>query len=157
MPLRADHTRVMLVDDTEALRFALGRVLRLYGFDVCEAVDGRDALDHMAEFQPQMVLTDLMMPVMDGVELIRQIHSTPETSDIPVVALTANITDEAGESAREAGAVDVLSKPIDLPDLLERLHSLPLSTGKTRVALSAVEPPPARAASLGTCAHVERN
>src|SRR4051812_42234319 len=73
-----DPLRVMLVDDTEALRFALGRVLRLYGFDVCEAVDGRDALDHIDTFRPQLVLTDLMMPVMDGVELIRQLRNTPE-------------------------------------------------------------------------------
>ena len=157
MHLCDDHTRVMLVDDTEALRFALGRVLRLYGFDVCEAVDGQDALEHMADFQPQMVLTDLMMPVMDGVELIRHMHSTPETSDIPVLALTANITTEAGESARDAGAVDVLSKPIDLPQLLERLHKLTRSSGKAHSRLPIAETAPTRGISLGSCAHLGRN
>lgn len=153
----ADPTRLMLVDDTEALRFALGRVLRLYGFDVCEAIDGQDALDHMAAFRPQLVLTDLMMPVMDGVELIRQLHAAPETSGIPVLALTANITDEAGESAREAGAVDVLSKPIDLPQLLERLRALPRDAGTGRTTAPVVESVMPRAAGLGSCVHRDRN
>lgn len=142
--------RLMLVDDAEALRFALGRVLRLHGFDVCEAKDGRDALTHLAAFQPQMVLTDLMMPVMDGIELIRQLHDTPATSEIPVVALTANITDEAGDSAREAGAVDVLAKPADLPQLVERLRGLP---HPDRSDLSDFSTETVPAAELGSCTH----
>ncbi len=158
MQVCGDLTRLMLVDDTEALRFALGRVLRLYGFDVCEAIDGQDALNHMADFRPQMVLTDLMMPVMDGIELIRQLHAAPETSDIPVLALTANITDEAGESAREAGAVDVLSKPIDLPHLLERLRDLPRPAGRKQGAAPvATEPVIGRGSGLGICVHRDRN
>ncbi len=152
-----DHTRVMLVDDTEALRFALGRVLRLYGFDVCEAVDGRDALEHMAAFRPQMVLTDLMMPVMDGVELIRQLHAAPETSGIPILAITANITEEAGDSAREAGAVDVFSKPIDLPALLERLRSLRQTEDAVAPPIELMEAAPMRTGGLGSCFHPERN
>ena len=99
--------------------------MRLYGFDVCEAVDGQDALEQMAVFRPQLVLTDLMMPVMDGVELIRQLSAAPETATIPVLVLTANTTDEAADSAREAGAVDVISKPVDLPQLVDRLRELP--------------------------------
>ncbi len=145
-----DPLRLMLVDDTEALRFALGRVLRLYGFDVREASDGRDALEHLAEFQPQVVLTDLMMPVMDGVELIRQLHNTPETAEIPVVALTANTTDEAGESAREAGAIEVLAKPVDLPQLVERLRGLPRSD---RPDLSSFAPELQPTLELGSCTH----
>ena len=145
-----DHTRLMLVDDTEALRFALGRLLRLYGFDVCEAVDGQDALEHMNDFRPEMVLTDLMMPVMDGVELIRRLHAAPETANIPILAFTANITDEAGESAREAGAVDVISKPIDLPNLLERLRDLPRpAVGKAPATAATAEPIPPRVAGPG--------
>jgi CheY-like chemotaxis protein len=122
-----DPLRLMLVDDTEALRFALGRVLRLYGFDVREACDGREALEQLAEFRPQVVLTDLMMPGMDGVELIRTLQKAPATSGIPIVALTANTTDEARDSAREAGAVEVMAKPVDLPQLVERLRELPRS------------------------------
>ena len=96
-----------------------------------------------------MVLTDLMMPVMDGVELIRQLQNTPETSNIPVVALTANTTDEAGEWAREAGAVAVLAKPVDLQQLVDRLRRLPYSVDQDH----AEGPSVVRSTGLGTCAH----
>jgi len=96
----------------------------MYGFDVREATDGREALDAVPEFKPHLVLTDLMMPVMDGVELIRRLQADPVTKPIPVVAITADATEQAERQAREAGAVDVITKPIDLPALLDRLRLL---------------------------------
>lgn len=114
--------RVLLVEDAPFLRYAFGRLLRMHGFEVMEANDGREALTCMADFHPQLVLTDLMMPVMDGVELIRRIRSDPDSASIPVVAITADATDQAESRAREAGAVDFITKPIDLPALLDRLR-----------------------------------
>ena len=119
-----NHLRVLLVEDAPFLRYAFGRLLRMYGFDVREATDGREALDCVPEFQPHLVLTDLMMPVMDGVELIRRLHNDPLTCRLPVVAITADATDQAQEQARSAGAIDVITKPIDLPALLDRLRDL---------------------------------
>jgi CheY-like chemotaxis protein len=148
MRVSEEPTRVMLVEDVPALRQALGRALRMYGYDVCETVDGRDALEHLPGFRPQVVLTDLMMPGIDGVELIRRLHAAPETSGIPVVALTANETEEAGESAREAGAVAVVAKPFDLPRLIERLRELPHPAD----AGPLPAPAPSRATGLGSCA-----
>ena len=115
--------RVLLVEDAPFLRYAFGRLLRMHGFDVREANDGQEALDCLAEFRPHLVLTDLMMPVMDGVELIRRIQADPETASIPVVAITADATEQAERLAREAGAIDVITKPIDLPALLDRLRA----------------------------------
>jgi len=69
-------------------------------------------------------MTDLLMPVMDGVELIRQLRANPLTADVPVVAITADATSKAEALAREAGAVDFITKPIDLPALLDRLRAL---------------------------------
>ena len=89
-----------------------------------EAVDGREGLECVAAFHPHLVLTDLMMPVMDGIELIRRLHDDPATTDLPVVAITADATELAERQAREAGAVDVITKPIDLPALLDRLRAL---------------------------------
>ena len=129
-----NHVRVLLVEDAPFLRYAFGRLLRLYGFDVREANDGREALDCVPEFHPHLVLTDLMMPVMDGVELIRRLHEDPATAALPVVAITADATEQAERQAREAGAIDVITKPIDLPSLIDRLRDLdvfdhiPLST-----------------------------
>lgn len=117
-----EKPRVLLVEDAPFLRFAFGRLLRMHGFEVMEANDGREALNCMADFHPQLVLTDLMMPVMDGVELIRRLQSDPESAAIPVVAITADATEQTEREAREAGAVDFVTKPIDLPALLERLR-----------------------------------
>lgn len=125
-PMISQNLRVLLVEDAPFLRYAFGRLLRLHGFDVREANDGREALDCVGEFRPQLVLTDLMMPVMDGVELIRRLHDDPETAELPVVAITADATDQAERQAREAGAIDVITKPIDLPALLGRLRELHL-------------------------------
>jgi CheY-like chemotaxis protein len=121
-----NKTRVLLVEDAPFLRYAFGRLLRMHGFEVCEATDGSEALRAVPEFHPQLVLTDLMMPVMDGVELIRRLHGEPQTADLPVVAITADATDQAERQARDAGAVDVITKPIDLPSLLGRLRELSL-------------------------------
>src|SRR5262249_16296915 len=64
------RVKVLLVEDAPFLRYAFGRLLRMHGFDVREANDGSEALDAVGQFHPQLILTDLMMPVMDGVELI---------------------------------------------------------------------------------------
>ncbi len=116
--------RVLLVEDAPFLRYAFGRLLRLHGYEVMEANDGREALDCIDGFRPHLVVTDLMMPVMDGVELIRRLRQDPLTSDLPIVAITADATPQAETRAREAGAVDFITKPIDLPALLDRLRAL---------------------------------
>ena len=116
--------RVLLVEDAPFLRYAFGRLLRIEGFDVKEVNDGQEALDALADFCPQLILTDLMMPVMGGVELIAHIRADPATMDLPVVAITADATDQANLQARQAGADDVITKPIDLSALLERLKVL---------------------------------
>ncbi len=116
--------RVLLVEDAAFLRYAFGRLLRMHGFEVREATDGREALRDVAESRPDLVLTDLMMPVMDGVELIRRLRADPLTATIPVVAITADATEYSLWMAQEAGADVVITKPIDLPDLLDRLRQL---------------------------------
>lgn len=116
--------RILLVEDAAFLRYAFGRLLRMHGFEVREATDGREALREIAESQPDLVLTDLMMPVMDGVELIRRLRADPATRALPVVAITADATDYSLRMAQEAGADVVITKPIDLPDLLDRLRQL---------------------------------
>ena len=119
-----ENMRVLLVEDAPFLRYAFGRLLRMHGFEVREATDGQEALDCLTEFRPQLVLTDLMMPIMDGIELIRRIRADPSTARLPIVAITADATEQAERQAREAGAIDVITKPIDLPALLERLSGL---------------------------------
>src|SRR5437660_240499 len=98
--------RILLVEDTDALRHLFARMLRAYGFEVREATDGLAALDCLAEFRPELVLTDLMMPGLDGIGLIRQLRARPEWESIPVVAMTAVASPEAEREARCAGAAE---------------------------------------------------
>jgi len=121
--------RVLLVEDTPSARLAFGKLLRLSGFDVYEAGDGQEALNCMADFQPELILTDIMMPEIDGIELIRRLHGDPATASVPIVAITATV--HAERLARDAGACDVISKPIDFPMLLERLDELKCDSNGT--------------------------
>jgi CheY-like chemotaxis protein len=116
--------RVLLVEDAPFLRYAFARLLRIEGFDVKEVSDGQEALDCLAGYRPDLVLTDLMMPVMGGIELISHIRANLEFAALPVVAITADATDQASRLAKKAGAVDVITKPIDLSALLDRLKVL---------------------------------
>jgi two-component system chemotaxis response regulator CheY len=116
--------RILLVEDAPFLRYAFGRLLRLQGFEVREAYDGQDAIDAVMDFQPHLILTDLMMPVMGGLDLIRKLRNSPETMNIPVIAITADATPLAERQAREAGVADFIAKPVDLPELVQRLRDL---------------------------------
>ena len=117
-------TRVLVVEDAPFLRYAFGRLLRLQGFEVVEANDGLEALEKLDHFQAQLVLTDVMMPVMDGIELIRRLKTNPKTANLPVVAITADSSANIEQRAREAGAVGFISKPIDFPALLDQLRGI---------------------------------
>ncbi|MEA2567983.1 MAG: hypothetical protein QOD49_3160 [Actinomycetota bacterium] len=117
------NMRILLVEDAPFLRYAFGRLLRMHGYEVMEANDGRAALDCLPRFRPQLVLTDLMMPVMDGVELIERLRADPETAELPIVAITADDSEQAERRARRAGAADFLAKPVDMPELLDRLRA----------------------------------
>jgi CheY-like chemotaxis protein len=119
-----DIMRVLLVEDSANLRHLFARVLKGIGFEVCEAANGREALECLAGFEPDVVLTDLMMPEVDGFELIRRLRAMPSMAEVPIVAMTAAATTEAEREARRAGAPDLLAKPFDSRALLDRLDDL---------------------------------
>jgi CheY-like chemotaxis protein len=115
---------VLLVEDNDDLRRLFSRVLRLNGCEACGAAGGAEALEVAVGFAPELVLTDLMMPGMDGVELIRRLHAIPELAAVPIVAITADTTPEAERRARQAGAIDFVVKPVDIGLLLARMGSI---------------------------------
>ena len=116
--------RVLLVEDAPFLRYAFGRLLRLNGYDVMEASDGKEALECVSYFQPDLVITDLRMPVMDGIQLIAALHENPETADLPVLAVTAEQNGHTGERAMVAGALAVIPKPVDFPTFLQHIRAM---------------------------------
>ena len=121
---RSNVMRVLLVEDSIDLRYLFARVLRGNGFEVCEASNGREALDLLNGFKPDVILTDLMMPGMDGFELIRRIRAIPSMAGVPIVAMTAASSSKAECEVRRAGAADFLEKPFEFGTLFSRLDEL---------------------------------
>ena len=117
-----DRPHILVVDDDADIR-ELIRHGCSDKFRITEATDGEDALAQAGRRQPDLILTDLMMPRMDGIELCNRLKTRPETSHLPVLLLTARHNDEAREAAARAGANDFLTKPFDLQRLLLKIDN----------------------------------
>ena len=109
---------ILTVDDSASIRETISFTLRTAGYDVVEAVDGQDALNKMAERVPHMLITDLNMPVMDGIELIRRARALPPCKYIPIVMLTTESQDAKKQAGRAAGASGWIVKPFRSEQLL---------------------------------------
>jgi CheY-like chemotaxis protein len=111
---------ILLVEDDASIRDALSQILRLEGYDVLTGGDGKEALAALKRNRPDIILLDLMMPVMDGYEFARQIHSSSAWSEIPVVAVTAQRMGRVNGNGFRA----VIEKPFDLESLLAVIKKL---------------------------------
>jgi CheY-like chemotaxis protein len=114
--------RILVVDDEPAQRFTLRRIFERAGHEVTDAGDGAAALRAVRESPPDLVVTDLMMPVMGGGELIRQLRREPATAGIPILAAS-------GDPQLAAGADAVIPKPYRAEHLIEVAGEL-LSKGR---------------------------
>src|SRR5215468_10096509 len=117
-------TKVLLVEDNEMNRDMLSRRLVRKGYEVVMALDGRQAVEMAAAENPDVILMDMSLPVIDGWEATRQVKAAPATRAIPVIALTAHAMAGDREKALAAGCDDYDTKPIDLPRLLDKIASL---------------------------------
>ncbi|MCB9555103.1 MAG: response regulator [Deltaproteobacteria bacterium] len=104
--------RILLVEDNLHNRRIFAGVLTHYGFEVEEATDGAAAIEAAQRFQPDLILMDLSLPVLDGWEATRRIKAIDGLSDRPIIALTAHAMSGDRERALEAGCDDYMSKPI---------------------------------------------
>lgn len=116
--------KILIVDDESASRAALEMLLRREKFEVHSATDGPMALAECSSFRPDLILLDVLMPGMSGLEVCRQIKAKPETRLTPVVLITGLSATEDRIQGINAGADDFLSKPIDFNELLARTRSL---------------------------------
>jgi two-component system, OmpR family, response regulator MprA len=117
-----DRVRVLVVDDDQAVRESLRRSLAFNGYEVDLAADGLEALEAIARRRPDVVVLDVMMPRLDGVETSRRLRSAAE--DLPVLLLTARDAISDRVAGLDAGADDYLPKPFALEELLARLRAL---------------------------------
>jgi two-component system sensor histidine kinase/response regulator len=114
--------KVLIVDDHEVNRAILHRLLFHLGFEIAEATDGEDCLHKAQEFLPDIILMDLLMPVMNGWEATRRLRQLPELKDTVILALSANVYETTKQESILAGCDNFLTKPIQTNELLELLH-----------------------------------
>ena len=117
-------TTILLVEDNELNRDMLTRRLNRKGFEVISAGDGQQALNKVEAQLPDVVLLDMDLPILNGWETCAALRANEKTATLPVIALTAHAMTGDKQKALEAGCNDYATKPIDFPDLLEKINNL---------------------------------
>jgi two-component system response regulator MprA len=112
--------RILVVDDDDAIRESLRRGLALQGYEVAVSADGEDALRRAHERAPDLVLLDILLPGLDGLEVCRRLRASDET--LPIILLTARDAIPDRVAGLETGADDYLIKPFAFPELLARIR-----------------------------------
>src|SRR6516225_12299005 len=142
----ADKSRVLVVDDEPQITRVLRTVLTSHGYQVRTAAEGEAALANFSEWRPELVITDLYMPHMDGIELCRRIRSM---SNVPIIVLSVKGEEKTKVEALDSGADDYVTKPFGIDELLARVRATLrrqpetdadtqiLTTGEFRIDLSA--------------------
>ena len=130
-----------MVDDEENITFLLDSALRHFGFDVRVAQTGRDALKQVADFAPDVVLLDVMLPDLDGFEIVRRMRM--DGTKVPVLFLTARDTVDDKVRGLTLGGDDYVTKPFSLEEVVARIQVIlrrqGVAAGATRLALADLE------------------
>lgn len=117
MTERKEKPTILYIEDNRDNRMLVRRILEAEGYEVLEAEDGLSGLEMARAMRPSLILMDINLPEVDGYELTAQFKLMPETRDVPIVALTANVMKGDREKSLEAGCSGYIQKPIDV-DLL---------------------------------------
>ena len=139
--MEAMRERVLVVDDEPDVRALLRANLKSAGFDVLEASNGAEALSIAKHDLPTVIILDLMMPEMNGIEVCRALRKHPPTSRIPILMLTAKTTEEDKVAGFEVGADDYVTKPFSPRELILRVRAV----ARRKPDQGVAKPIPARA------------
>ena len=120
MDTTMDRSRVLVVDDEPQITRVLRTVLTSQGYQVQTAAEGQSALNAFTEFRPELVITDLFMPHMDGLELCRRIRAV---SNVPIIVLSVKGEERSKVEALDSGADDYVTKPFGIDELLARIRA----------------------------------
>jgi two-component system cell cycle response regulator DivK len=116
--------KILVVEDNELNRDMLSRRLAKRGYDVEVAADGAQGIELARSLQPDLIVMDVGLPVVDGLEATRRLKAEARTSPIPIVALTANAMPGDDQKALAAGCEAYDTKPVDIARLLEKIEAL---------------------------------
>ncbi|MCH8536335.1 MAG: response regulator [Alkalimonas sp.] len=117
--------RIMHVEDDPSIQQVTKIALEAVGgFQVLTCPSGADALEQFSQFQPQLLLMDVMMPEMDGPETLRQLQQHHDLSTVPVIFMTAKVQSNEVQSYKEQGAADVVVKPFDPMTLSQQIEAI---------------------------------
>src|SRR2546423_14470978 len=115
---------ILVVEDNEVDWDMLSRRLQRRGYRVVRAADGREAVEMAAQQRPDLILMDVGLPVLDGLEATRRLRAHAQTQTIPIIALTAHAMSGDRDRALQAGCDDYHAKPVELPRLLAQMEAL---------------------------------
>jgi len=115
---------ILVVDDIPDTLDLLANWLELHNFSTIKATSGKQAIDMAAEHRPDLILLDVMMPKMDGIETCRQLKANHQTASIPIILVTAKDPSDARAEGMIAGAIDYITKPVNLQDLTTRVEAV---------------------------------
>jgi CheY-like chemotaxis protein len=116
--------KILYVEDNENSAYMLQQRLKRRGYEVVLAKDGREGVALAQEEQPDLIVMDLAMPVLDGCDATRQLRNLPTTASIPIIALSAHAMPVDREMAVAAGCDDFDTKPVNFPRLLAKIEAL---------------------------------
>lgn len=119
---KGKQVTILVADDKKANRELLTDILVPLGICVIQAVNGKDALDKALQTTPDLILMDLIMPVMSGFEAAKQIRKIPGSAEIIIIASSASVFEQTKEKSMQAGCNDFISKPYNIDELLEKLQ-----------------------------------
>src|SRR5215510_2070775 len=109
--------RILIAEDFEENRVALKLILKHTGFDVIESQDGQQAIEAVRREKPDLVLMDITLPVIDGLQATREIRNDEKFERLPIIIISAHDDDEVRRQADEAGASGYISKPVEIEEL----------------------------------------
>jgi CheY-like chemotaxis protein len=109
--------KILLIEDTKSIHEEIGTILRFENYDVIEATTGTEGLEKAITEKPDLIISDIMMPGMDGFELKQELLNNPVTKAIPFIIFSARVEKDTIDNAMELGVLDYLKKPVD-PEIL---------------------------------------
>ena len=123
--MAVENKHILVVDDDEMMREFVKELLKINNFKISEAADGKAGLKEFRENTPDLVITDIIMPEMEGISFIRELRS--HNKDIPIIAMTGNVhgrMEEFLDISSQLGADEILRKPIKSKEFLDAINKL---------------------------------